>query len=180
MFAPVLPVSSYASETTPVFLHVYMGSLYVCAPLPPPRVGTGTIAPYIFLGIDCRDVVWCGRGSCYSNKLSLRYLTNSCSKKEVNSRTFRPQRFSSAKTKTGFGPLRSKRPAINFLFATWIAQIPQRKSLVCSFLSTKIILHTHLICVQTKIYRWHTDSLLIDSIEKGIDTIDGIDSIAQD
>ena len=27
---------------------------------------------------------WCGRGSCYGNKLSLRYLSNSRSKKEVN------------------------------------------------------------------------------------------------
>ena len=150
-------------------------TLCVC-PLPPPKGGVWNYCHLLFLwdwlscGLSCGmwcDVVhvWCG-GSCYSNKLSLRYLTNSRSKKEVNSRTYRPWRFSLAKTKTGFGPLRSKRPAIDFLFATWIAQIPQRKSLVHSILSTKIILHTHLICVQTKIHRWHTDSLLIDSIEK--------------
>ena len=40
---PVLPMSSYVSETTPVLLHVYVGALYVCGPLPPlfPPKGEG-------------------------------------------------------------------------------------------------------------------------------------------
>ena len=42
------------------------------------------------------SVWWCGRGSCYANKLSLGYLSNSRSKKEVNSRTFRLRTSSSA------------------------------------------------------------------------------------
>ena len=47
--------------------------------------------------------LWCGRGSCYGNRLSLGYLSNLRhiarhvnSKKEVHSRLFRPRRSSSA------------------------------------------------------------------------------------
>ena len=66
---------------------------------------------------------WCGRGSCYGSRLSLRYLSNSRRKKEVDSRKFRPWRSSSA-TKQLRG--QNILPSTSSL-ATWIAEILQRK-----------------------------------------------------
>ena len=48
---------------------------------------------------------WCGRGSCYGNRLSLGYLSNSRSKKgEVSSRTFWPRSFFSVVAEDLRGP----------------------------------------------------------------------------
>ena len=68
----------------------------------------------------CIVHIWWGRGSCYSNKLSLRYLSSSCSKKAT----------------------------INCLFATWIAQIPQRKLSIYVYLIIKLI----QICCTHQLY----------------------------
>ena len=52
----------------------------------------------------------CGRGSCYSNKLSLRYLSNSCSKRKlIVGRFDRENLFCS-----WWRPSKSKLPTINF------------------------------------------------------------------
>ena len=67
------------------------------------------------------DVVY--RGLCYGSRLSLRYLSNSCSKKEVDSRTLWTRRSSSA-TKQ----LRGQNVLLSTsTLAMWIAPIPQRK-----------------------------------------------------
>ena len=60
---------------------------------------------------------WCGRGSCYGSRLSLKYLSNSRSKKGVDSRTIRPWRSSSATATfcSWWRPSWSKRPTINLL-----------------------------------------------------------------
>ncbi len=96
----------------------------------------------------CSKVGWTPCQWCYSIwvtnmgrnlKFSLRYQSNSRSKKEVNSRRLWPRRCSSA-TKTVFvadgRPSRSKPPTINLFLATWIAQIAQTKFVAVAWAST--------------------------------------------